>query len=201
MFNLSGQELKLFRSLSTPQKVQDFLDKIPINMEENGDTCLSPRAVLQKNKAHCMEGAMLAAAILRTNGCPPLVLSLEATDDDFDHVLAVFKQHDHWGAISKTNHAVLRYREPIYKSIRELILSYFEEYFDNKGNKNLRAYSKPLNLSRFDKLNWMTSEKEVWYIPEHLAEVPHTPILTKPMLQTLRKAHPFQVKTYEATEW
>lgn len=201
MFNLSTQEFKLFRSLNTPQKVQGFLDQVPINQEENGDTCMSPRRVLQENKAQCMEGAMLAAAILRVNKHPPLVLSMESTKDDFDHVVAIFKQHSHWGAISKTNHAVLRYREPIYKSIRELVLSYFEEYFDSKGKKNLRAYSRPINLSRFDKLDWMTSKEDIWYIPEYLCDVPHTKILTRPMLRTLRKAHPFQVKTYEATEW
>ncbi|MEK6963403.1 MAG: hypothetical protein AABX70_03180 [Nanoarchaeota archaeon] len=201
MFNLSPQELKLFRSLNTPQKVQDFLDQMPINKEKNGDTCRSPRKVLQENKAQCMEGAMLAAAILRVQGRPPLVLSLESTKDDFDHVIAIFKEHNHWGAISKTNHAVLRYRDPIYRTVRELVMTYFDEYFDSKGKKNLRTYSKPINLSRFDKLNWMTSKEDIWYIPEYLCDVPHTKILTQSMLRTLRKAQPFQVKTYESTEW
>ena len=132
---------------------------------------------------------------------PYHVLSLESTKDDFDHVIALFKEHNHWGAISKTNHAVLRYRDPIYRTVRELVMSYFDEYFDSKGKKNLRTYSKPINLSRFDRLNWMTSKDDIWYIPEYLCDVPHTKILTKSMLRTLRKAGPFQVKTYEATEW
>lgn len=110
---------------------------------------------------------MLAAAALRMHGHRPLVVDLKATEADDDHVIAVFRQHGSWGAISKTNHAVLRYREPVYASIRELVLSFFHEYFLKNGKKTLRSYSQPVDLSRFDRRGWMTSEEDVWYIPEY----------------------------------
>src|SRR3989338_2516713 len=182
---LSRWEHALFARLNSARKVQDWLNALPFN---HGNTCNSPGVAIRDGHAHCFEGALLAAAALWAHGQKPLILDLRSTAKDFDHTLALFKQHGHWGAISKTNHAVLRYREPIYKSIRELALSYFEEYFDKKGKKNLRAYSKPINLARFDKHNWMTSEKDIWYIPEYLCEVPHTKILKPAMLRSLRKA-------------
>jgi hypothetical protein len=122
---------KIFKKLSTPQKIQDFLNSLKFNFEDDGETCMSPRQVLLKGKAHCMEDAMFAAAALEFHGHKPLILDLRATERpyDSDHVVAVFKKFGCFGAISKTNHAVLRYREPIYKSIRELALSYFHEYF------------------------------------------------------------------------
>lgn len=195
-------EIKLFKKLNTPAKVQDFLNKLGKNFEENGDTCYSPRMVLKRGKAQCMEGAMLAATILRFHGYKPLVVDLESTKDDWDHVIAVFKQHGHWGCISKTNHVVLRYREPIYKSIRELVMSFFHEYFLNKnGRKTLRAYSKPINLSRFDKNDWMTSSEQIWYIPDYLTTVPHTKILNKNQIKTLRKADDIEIKAGKLTEY
>ena len=131
MYGLNEKEVKILKSLNTPRKIQDFLNKIPINFEEDGkDTCFSPRRVLRENKAHCIEGAMLAATALRLNGEKPLVVDLTSTPKDFDHVVCVFNQNGRWGAISKTNHAVLRYREPGYKDIRELVMSFFHEYFD-----------------------------------------------------------------------
>ena len=201
MFNFSDQERRLFQKLNTPQKIQRFLNAIPINFEEKGDTCYSPRQVLRKKKAHCMEGALLAATILRFHGHPPLVVDMTATKNDFDHVITVFKQHNHWGAISKTNHAVLRFRDPIYKTIRELILSYFHEYFDNKGRKNLRSYTEPIDLSRFDKYNWMTSEEEVWYIPDYLAEVKHFPLVSRKQIALLKKPDRIEIKAGELLEW
>ena len=139
IFGLNKEELKLFKTLNTPKKIQDFIDKIPINFEEKGDTCYSPRQVLKNNKCHCIEGAILAALILRVNGYQPLILDFETTHNDEDHVVALFKKHGHWGAISKTNHAILRFREPVYKSIRELAMSYFNEYFlFSNGKKTLR---------------------------------------------------------------
>src|SRR5690606_1195261 len=118
------------------------------------------------------EGAMFAAAALRANGFPPLIVDMEATEDDLDHVVAVFNANGYWGAISKTNHGVLRYREPVYRSIRELVMSYFHEYFlQTTRKKTLRTFSRPVNLSRFDKRNWETSEEDVWFIPEYLLEI------------------------------
>lgn len=201
MFNYTAAELKLFQKLNTPRKIQHFLNTIPINFEEEGDTCYSPRQVLQKNKAHCMEGALLAAAILRFQGYKPLIVDLTATKNDYDHVIAVFKQNGYWGAISKTNHAVLRYRDPIYKTIRELVLSFFHEYFDDKGGKNLRSYTSPINLSRFDKKKWITSDQEVWYIPEYLVQAKHIPLLSKRQIALLKKPDEIEIRAGKLVEW
>ena len=201
MLGLNKKEVKILKSLNTPGKIQDFLNKIPINFEENGDTCMSPRMVLKNWKAHCIEGAMLAAAALRINGEKPLVVDMVATKKDFDHVICVFKRDGRWGAIGKTNHAVLRYREPIYKSIRELVMSFFHEYFDDDGKKNLRNYSLPVDLSRFDHFNWMASEEEVWYIPDYLEKIKHFPILTRSQIAGLRKADKVELDAGDIVEW
>ena len=201
-FGFAQKEYSFLKKLNTPQKIQDFLNKLEMNFEKHGDTCFSPRTVLQQKKAHCIEGALLAAVILRIHGHEPLILDLEATDDDFDHVIALFKKNNHWGAIGKTNHAVLRYREPIYKTIRELVMSFFHEYFLNSnGKKTLRAYSNPVNLSRFDKLNWITSTDQVWFIPEYLTKIKHNKILNKSQTHTLRKADSIEKKASKLVEY
>ena len=201
MFNLASPEIALFRSLNTPRKIQHFLNRIPANFEPNGDTCLSPRMVLKENRAHCIEGAMLAALILRIHGHQPLLVDLEATRDDFDHVIAVFKQHGHWGAISKTNHAVLRYRDPIYKNIRELVMSYFHEYFDKNGKKTLRKYTEPIDLSQFDYREWMSAEEELWYIADHLAKAEHISLLNRKQIALLKKPDTIEMEFGEVVEW
>ncbi len=199
---LSDRELAILKPLNTPRKIQDFLNHIPMNFEPEGDTCLSPQMVLQQNRAHCIEGAMLAAVALRLLGQKPLLLDLTATKNDFDHVVTLFRQHGCWGALSKTNHAVLRYREPIYKTIRELAFSYFHEYFTNRdGKKTLRWYAGPIDLSQFDHKRWMTAEKDVWYISNHLAKVKHVPFLTRAQIATLRRADPVEIKYGEIVEW
>ncbi|MEM3074819.1 MAG: hypothetical protein QW727_02670 [Candidatus Pacearchaeota archaeon] len=201
-FNFSNDEIKLFKKLNTPAKIQDFINSLKINFEENGDTCQSPRMVLKSGKAHCMEGAILATAILRFHGYEPLIMDLEADKDDFDHSIAVFKKDGFLGAIGKTNHAVLRYREPIYKNPRELALSFFHEYFlNNNGKKTLRAYSKPINLKIFDKWNWMASESEVWFIPEYLAKIKHYPIINKKQLRNLRPADEIEIRAGKIVEF
>jgi hypothetical protein len=143
------EEIRLFRRLNTPAKVQDYLNALPFNFLARGVT-LSPRMVLQKQKADCFEGALFAAAALEFHGYKPLILDLRSVKKpyDYDHVVAVFKTDGCFGAISKTNHAVLRYREPVYKTLRELTMSYFHEYFLNTGKKTLREYS-----SKFVTLN------------------------------------------------
>lgn len=201
MFGIKKKELNILKKLNSPKKIQDFLDKMPINFEENGDSFLSPMSVLEKRVCHCTEGAILAALALRVSGYPPLVLDLTATKNDFDHVVTVFKQYGKWGAISKTNHAVLRYREPIYNSIRELVMSYFHEYFDDRGRKNLRSFSRPVNLKRFDKKGWMTTKDEIYYIPEYLSEIKHTPILNQKQIRNLRKADDIEIEAGKITEW
>lgn len=200
-FNLTTQELRILKKLNTPTKIQNFLNKMPINFEEKGGTCMSPRQVLKKGKCHCIEGAMLAAAALRLQGRKPLVVDLTASRHDFDHVITVFKERGKWGAISNTNHAVLRYREPIYRDIRELVMSFFHEYTDNKGKKTLRSYSLPVDLSRFDKKRWMISEEDVWYIHDYLEKVKHFKILTKKQIRNLRKADKLEIQAGKLVEW
>lgn len=199
MFDLNSEETKIFKKLRSPAKIQDFLEKLRANFAK--DTCYSPRLVLKHKKADCIEGAIFAAAALRFHGHKPLILDLKAAKHDLDHVVAVFKIRGAWGAITKTNHAVLRFREPIYKSIRELVISYFHEYFLNNGQKTLRSYSQPVDLSRFDKRNWMTSEKDLWYIHDYLDQVPHKQILTKAMLKNLRRADPIEIQAGKLVEW
>ena len=200
--DFTREEKRLFARLDTPAKIQDFLNAVPINFERGGDTCLSPRSVLLRNRAHCMEGAMLAAAILRTHGHRPLVVDLTSAPCDHDHVVAVFRRRGFWGAISKTNHAALRYREPVYRTIRELALSYFHEYFTNAGGKKtLRSHSPAVDLSRFDRRGWMTSEEDVWYVPEYLCEAKHHPILTRAQIAGLRRADPIEIEAGRLLEW
>ena len=136
MFDLTKKEEKIIKSLDTPAKIQSFLNNIPTNFDYWTDTFMSPRRILRENKCHCIEGAVFAAFALRFQGKKPLILHFKTTEDDEEHVIAVFKEDGRWGAISKTNHVFLRYREPIYNSIRELVMSFFNEYFDKK--KNLR---------------------------------------------------------------
>ena len=191
----SKEELIILKKLNHPSKIQDFLNDLKINFELNGDTCMSPRKVLREGHAHCMEGAILAAAILRLHGHKPLIVDLETNDKDYDHAIAVFNKNGFWGALSKTNHAVLRYREPVYRNIRELAMSFFHEYFlDSNGKKTLRRYSLPVDLSRFDSKKWMISEEDVWFIPEALCYAKHFDLLTKSQIASLRKADEIEIK-------
>lgn len=199
MYGLTSGELARLKRLTTPRKIQDFLETLRAN--DGNDTCRSPRRVLEEGRAHCIEGAMLAALALRVQGHPPLIVDLTSSPEDLDHVIAVFRQHGHWGAISKTNHAVLRYREPVYKTIRELVLSFFHEYTTDDGKKTLRSYSRPVDLSRFDTRGWMTSDEDVWYVAEHLCDVPHIPLLTRNQIATLRRADPIEIKIGKMKQW
>jgi len=201
MFGLKKDKLKILKKLNTPAKIQDFLNRMPMNFEKNGETNLSPMSVLEKKICHCAEGAALAALALRVHGYPPLVLDLTANKNDFDHVVAVYQKDGKWGAISKTNHAVLHYREPIYNSIRELAMSYFHEYFDDLGRKSLRSFSPAVNLQRFDKLGWMTTREEIDYIPEYLADVKHFPMLNRKQIRNLRRAEPIEIEAGKIVEW
>ncbi len=201
MHRLSKEELNILTKLNTPRKIQEFINQIPINFEEKRETCLSPRMVLKQNKAHCIEGALLAALALRVHGYRPLIVDLTANKYDDDHVITVFRQNGCWGAISKTNHNILRYRDPVYKTVRELVMSFFHEYFDRQGRKNLRSYTRPVNLSRFDKQGWMTSKEDVWYIPEYLADLLHIQILSRSQISLLKKPDEIEIRSNEAVEW
>jgi hypothetical protein len=190
-FGLSSEEIRKLRRLKTPWGIHRYLDSMPYHFAA---TAWSPRIVLKQNTAHCLEGAIFAAAALRANGYSPLILDLEAVQDT-DHVLAVFKESGMWGAIAKSNFSGLRYREPVYRTIRELVLSYFETYFNLRGERTLRRYSAPVNLRRFDRMNWMVSEKPVWFIPEYLTKIRHFPLLKK---GTVRRLHRIDTRSYEA---
>ncbi len=183
----TAAERAVFRRLNSPEKIQRFLDRdLAYNKEPHGHTCRSPRRVLRDRTAHCMEGALFGAAALRLLGHPPLLLDLEAVRDD-DHVLAIFRSRGHWGAVAKSNYSGLRYREPVYRTLRELVLSYFEHYYNHQKEKTLRRYSRPVNLRRFDSIQWMTAEEDVWAIPEHLCDIPHRPLLEPRLIPRLAK--------------
>jgi hypothetical protein len=151
-------------------------------------TAWSPRRVLRESTAHCLEGAIFAAAALRVLGFPPLLLDLEAVEDT-DHVLAVYRVDGHWGAIAKSNYSGLGFREAVYRSVRELAMSFFADYFNLRGDLTLRAYSRPLDLRLFDRAHpgWATSEEDLWCIPETLVRIPHIPLLTKTMARGLSR--------------
>ena len=182
--------MRKLRALKTPAGVQRFLDSLPYNLAY---TACSPRKVLHKRTASCLEGAIFAAAALRVIGFPPLIFDLEAKQDT-DHVVAIFKIRGHWGAVAKSNFTGCRYREPVYRTLRELAMSYFNIYFNLRFERTLRTYSRPVNLSRFDGLYWMTTDKPVWFIAEHLCEIPHIRLLTPAMEKNLTRLDPRTVR-------
>lgn len=194
------EEFKVFKKLKTPEKIQDFVDKLKINFEPNGETDHSPLMVLRHKEAHCFEGAVLAAAALWHNGERPLLVNLKTTADDYGHVLAIFRRGGRWGAITKTNHAVLRYRDPVYGSLQELVMSYFNEYFMDNGVKTLRAYSSPFDLTKYGD-DWVTSRKSLSEILDALMDSPHVKILNKESVRRLRPAAPIEIKAGKLVEW
>jgi hypothetical protein len=175
---LSRAEFATLQRLRTPERIQSFLNDLRQNFELQGETCNSVRTVLRERRAHCIEGAMLAACALWIHGEPPLLLDFEAVHD-FDHVVAVFRRNGRWGAISKTNGIGLRWRDPVYRTLRELAMSYFEHYYNPRGEKTLRGYgARPVSLTRFDsKVDWRASDDNVWEIPEYLCDIAHRPVL------------------------
>ncbi len=174
-----------------------------MNGEKKGDTHMSPRRVLREKKAHCIEGALLAAATLWLHGEPPIIMNLSARlgKGDDDHVIALYKRGGRWGAISKTNHATIRFRDPIYRTPRELALSYFHEWFVNEtGEKVLECYSKPLDLRKFG-TDWLTSEKDLWNIADALSVLPHYNLVPKGNWRYVRRADSMELKAGKLIEW
>lgn len=171
-FGLTPGDARTLRGLKTPAKIQKFVDGLAY---QYANTAGSPQRVLRERKGHCLEGALLAAAALRVNGQPPLLMDLEGVHDD-DHVVALYREHGLWGGIAKSNFAGLRFRAPVYRSLRELAMSYFEHYYNLRRERTLRAYSRPVNLSRLDGERWMTSEEDVWCVPELLIAARHYPL-------------------------
>jgi hypothetical protein len=165
-------------------RIQEYLDGLRYNTEADGETFRSPRRVLRDRTANCIEGAVLAAAAFRVSGKPPLVMDLTAVHDE-DHVIAVFRRGRHWGAIGTSKFTGLRFREPVYRTLRELAMSYFEHYYNLKGERTLRGYGRPVNLARFDRISWMACEEDLWPIAEHLEHIPHVSLLTPAMARKL----------------
>jgi len=188
---LAPREYRILKRLSTPQKIQDFLNGIPCNHEIGGETVLSVREVLRQRRAHCIEGAMVAAAAMWVNGRAPLLMHLDCHESDYPHVIAVFRAGPCWGAISKTNGAPLRYRDPIYRSLRELALSYFHEYSNKRGQKTLRSYSPAFDMRRIDPSEWVTSEKSCWKTHDRLADLRHFPLITRSQEKLLARMDRF----------
>jgi len=178
VYGLTRSEVGLLRRLSTPDKVQRYLDDLTYNVEKGGDTVRSPRRVIRDRTAHCAEGAFFAAAAFRVSGRPPLLVDLEADNDD-DHVLAVYRERGLWGSVATSKFSGLRFRAPVYRTVRELVMSYFEDYFNWDGDRTLRAYSRPLSLARFDRINWMTAEDDLWPVVDWLTVAHHTPLIAR----------------------
>lgn len=182
-YGFTPAELRKLRSLKTPHGIQRFLDEMPYHL---ADTAWSPRRVLNETTAHCFEGAVFAAAALRVNGFPPLLWDIEA-DNDTDHVLALYRMNGHWGVLAKSNFAGLEYREPVYRSLRELAMSYFNTYCNLRGERSMRTFSRPVDMARFDRLNWMTTDEPVWFIANYLCDIFHYKLLRPAMIKNLHR--------------
>ena len=180
-FGLTPANVRTLRALKTPKLIQQFIDGLTY---QYADTAGSPQRTLRERKGHCLEGALVAAAALRLHGHPPLLMDLEAVHDD-DHVLAIYRERGLWGSIAKSNFAGLRSRKPVYRTLRELAMSYFEHYYNLRGEHTLRAYSRPVNLARLDGKHWMTSEEDVWCVPELLIAARHFPIAPDKVMRAL----------------
>jgi hypothetical protein len=190
MTSWNNEEINFLKTLNDTDKIQDFLDSIEYNPVYE---CRSPRWVIRKRSAHCFEGALFSAAALRYLGYKPLIVDMKAYNDD-DHVIAVFKQNNCWGAIAKSNFTSLRYREPVYRTVRELIMSYFDFFFNINGDKSLRSFSMPLNLAAYDSQNWMTTDKDLEFIGDKLESMRHIPIVNDSMIRNLKRASDSMIK-------
>jgi hypothetical protein len=197
---LTPKEIALLRRLRTPQKIQAFLDAMPINFEKNGDTIMSVRRSLRENKSLCIEGALIAAAALWVNGQKPLILDLRCGDKREDHVVALYRQGGRWGAISKTNHVTLRFRDPIYLSVRELAASYFHEFFMNDTRrKSLEDYAA-VDLRQFGG-RWLTDEENMEWLVDAINEARHHRLFPKKSRRHIRKADDMEMRAAQIVEW
>jgi hypothetical protein len=190
-FGMLPEDIRTLRTLKTPAQIQRFVDEL---IYQYADTAGSPQRVLRERKGHCLEGALLAAAALRINGHPPMLMDLEAVRDD-DHVVALYREQSLWGGIAKSNFAGLRFRSPVYRTLRELALSYFDHYYNLRGERTLRAYAGPVNLSRLDSEHWMTADEDVWCVPELLIAARHHPLFPDKVARALPR---LDKRSYEA---
>lgn len=198
---LTPAEHKVFARLDTPQKIQTFLDRVPANYCLNGDTAMSPRTMLKANLAHCAEGAAFAAAALIYHGKPAWLVDMRALPSDQDHIITLFRVRGLWGAISKTNHAILRWRDPIYRSPRELMMSYAHEYTLSSGRKSLLEYSRPISLTRYAPHRWVTLPEDLDWLLVMLDEAPHQPLAPKHAMKNLRRATVIELQAQSIIEW
>jgi len=192
-------ELKVYRRLSSPARIQDFVNSLRVNFEERGLTYRSPRQVLQYQEAQCFEGALFAACALQFHGHRPRLLDLRPYEPDVAHVVALFQKGKYFGAISKTNHAVLRYREPVYRTVRELVMSYFHEYFLDDGRKLLTDYAV-VDLSRFDNRHWQTADRDLQYVDHYLNQVKHRPLFDSAQAKQFRLADRIEIAAGKLVE-
>lgn len=196
--------LALIKKLNNPKKIQDFLDKIPFNFEKSGETYMSPERMIQQKIAHCFEGAIFAYVCLQHHKIESYLLDLKVkkeAKEDSDHVLCIFKINNFWGAISKTNHSVLRWRDPIYKTFQILAFSYFHEYFLNDGTKTLKSYSKPFDIFKEFGKNWIKKEEDLDEIAESLDKSPHIDFIPKKNSKFIRRVSKTEIKAANIQEW
>ena len=190
---LTPAERRVLARLDTPQKIQTFIEKLPPNFELKGDTCMSPRRTLKLRTAHCAEAAVLAVAALIYHRKPAWLMDIRALPSDQDHIVTLFKERGLWGAMSKTNHAVLRWRDPIYRSVRELAM--------NGGKKSMVAYSKPFSLSRYAPGRWLIAPDDLDWLMEAIDNSPHLPLAPKHALRRRRRMTRVELKSQDVTEW
>ncbi len=198
--SLSPDVAAVLKKLSTPHKIQDYLDTLSINFNPTGDL-LSAKRVIEQQTAQCIEGALFAAASLAYHGGVPLLLDVQTIAEDEDHVVALFKRNGLWGALSKTNHGILRWRDPVYKTVRELAMSYFHEYYMHDGRKSMRTYSKPFDLRRYEPAFWVMSGESLEDVAYDLDVAPHFPAFPKKSLRDLRRSSPLEIQMLEHVEW
>ena len=198
---LSPGEYAVLKRLSSPERIQGYLNATPINHEIDGETVLSVREVIRQRRAHCIEGAMFAACALWVNGDPPLVMHLDCHESDYPHVIALFRRHGAWGAISKTNGAPLRYRDPIYRSLREIALSYFHEYSNRRGHKTLRSYSVSFDMRRIDAGEWVTNTRSCWVAHDRLVAIRHFALITRRQERLLARRDAFELRASKLVEY
>jgi len=197
---LTPAEHRLFARLATPQKLQVFLEKLPPNFELKGETCMSPRRALKARTVHCAEAAVLAVAVLIYHDKPAWLMDIRALPSDQDHIITLFKERGLWGAISKTNHAVLRWRDPIYRSPRELAMTYAHEYNLDFGKKSMLAYSRPFSLARYSPKRWVIANEDLDWLMDALDDSPHESLAPKHALLQRRKSTRVELKSQDVTE-
>jgi len=198
---LTPAERRLFARLDSPQKIQTFIEKLPPNFELKGETCMSPRRMLDARLAHCAEGALFATAVLIFHGQSAWLMDIQSLPSDQDHIVTLFKQRGLWGAISKTNHAILRWRDPIYRSPRELAMTYAHEYCLNGGKKSMLAFSKPFSLAHIAPRRWVIAPDDLDWLMEKLDDSPHLPLAPKYALRRRRRMTRVELKSQDVVEW